>query len=199
MALGGAQSGQRLAGSAGHDELAAAAGLGQAGLDVPDRVFLVRSENWRRGGGNLAAFDETGPVDRALPEIVQPDAHDRNGLVGKSLPEIGGPVAPAAVDDDAPAEIPGAGIRQELVDLRSGDGFSFTVELALDRGQTFAARKLGHQVDAVWGGVLAALPGPVGMMPNVAVLKALLGVMGQEGDGEPLEGIARGSFLRKIG
>ena len=191
QALGGAQRGQRLAGAAGHDELAAAAGRREAVRDLPDGVLLVRPENRRPADRNFVVFDEMRPVDRARTEIVQSEAHDRDGLRAQRVLEIDGPVTPGGVDDDAAREGSGAGRRQEGVDRRFGDGLALGVELALDRGQAFAARELGHQVDAGIRGVAAMLPGPVREFPGVAVLEALFRVVGQEGDGEPLEGIAR--------
>ncbi|CKM69207.1 Uncharacterised protein [Mycobacterium tuberculosis] len=170
-ALGDLERGERLAGAAGHDQLAAIVAHREPAEHRVDRLLLVRPQlvAFGRGQVHLQVAGRPGdvPVDRRFGDLGHADALHRDQLIGQRVLGIAAP--PIRRGDDHPVgEARLARRGEKRVDVPLGQCVRRLVELALDRGVVAGVTFAGDQVDS---GVGPAPPlRPVDPPPHHVVL-----------------------------
>ena len=186
--LRNAQRRERLAGTAGHDELAAVAIL-EAGHHVVERGLLVGAQRERLTAQRQIlrlAFGKIGPVEGPAGEVAKTE-HGASGLqFGDGLDGVR-PPAIAGVNDDAGGEgFPRRG-GDERIQVRLADARAGRVALALN-GAVAAVAFFGHQVDARVRAVeIHPFRRPLGPEPNLGEALAVDGVQKEVGFHQSLE------------
>ena len=183
-----AQSGEGLAGTAGHDEFAAVV-IREALGHVVERGLLVGAERERLAAQRqilrLAAH-EVGPVERSAGEFAKAEhgaggPHRADGLDGVRPPTVAG------IDDDACGEGFPCGGGDEGVQVWLADACAGRMALALD-GAMAAVPFFGHQVDAGVRTVeIRARRRPLRPEPNLGEALPVDGILGEVRLHQPLE------------
>ena len=187
-ALGDLERGERLAGAARHDQLAAVVAGGETREHLLDRGGLMRTRlvTGRFGDVDLQVAVDPGdvPVDRRVSDLRQADPLHRDGLILESVlsvlsPPIGGG------DDDPVRERVLARRSEERIDVLLAELVRRLVELALDRRVLTTVPLAGDEVDSGVG--LAFTARPVDPPPHFVVLLRQQRIKVEVADHELLE------------
>ena len=183
-----AQRRERLAGTAGHDELAAVLIL-EAGHHIVERGLLVGAQReWLAAQRQVLrlAFGEVGPVEGSAGEVAKTEHGASRLQFGDGLDGVR-PPAIASVNDDSGSEGFPRGGGDEGIQVRLADPRAGRVALALN-GAVAAVAFFGHKVDAGVRSVeIHPFRRPLGPEPNLGEALAVDGVQREVGFHQPLE------------
>jgi len=169
--LGDFQGGERLAGAAGHDELASVGGF-ETEQDIGASSLLVAGPV----GVNIILGFECGslaggvffPVYLAAFEIHQSDLADGRGLLLQGMLGVVAPIVGGG-DDDAVGKRFFAGGGEEAIDVGFLDPVILGVALALDGVEFLGSGDFGDEVDAGVLGDFSVIVRPIRKQPDIGI------------------------------